>query len=65
MKRIEFKVNDRVEMKKEHPCGGREWLVMRTGMDIRIKCVKCSRMIMIPRSKFEKMVKRVIPQEED
>lgn len=47
-------------MRKPHPCGSAEWEVMRTGMDFRIKCLGCSRQVMLPRPKFEKGVKKVI-----
>lgn len=49
-------VGDIVTMKKPHPCGGREWRVLRVGMDFRAECVKCGRQVMMPRAKFEKGV---------
>ena len=30
-------------MKKNHPCGGNEFTVLRVGMDFRIHCKKCGR----------------------
>ena len=41
-------------MKKGHPCGGNEWEVHRVGMDFRLQCLKCGRMIMVPRKLAEK-----------
>ncbi|MCY6372257.1 DUF951 domain-containing protein [Clostridium ganghwense] len=58
----EFYIGDIVEMKKKHPCGSTEWEIIRLGADIKIKCLGCERIIMLPRSKFEKRVKRVIKQ---
>jgi len=55
-----FNVGDIVELKKEHPCGSKEWEVVRTGADIRMKCLGCSHQVMIPRPKFEKSVKKVL-----
>jgi len=55
-----YMVGDIVKMRKPHPCGGDEWEVMRTGMDFRIKCLKCGRQVMLPRPKFEKGVKKII-----
>ncbi len=55
-----YMVGDIVKMKKAHPCGSDQWEVMRTGMDFRIKCLGCSRQVMLPRPKFEKGVKKVI-----
>lgn len=57
-----FYLGDIVEMKKQHPCGSNEWEVIRIGADIKIKCCNCSRIVMIPRSKFEKDVKKIIKQ---
>jgi hypothetical protein len=57
----DFFVGQRVRMKKGHPCGGDIWEVIRVGMDFRIKCVQCGRSVMIPRSKFEKGVRQILP----
>ena len=60
---------DTLIMKKKHPCGSFEMLVLRSGMDFRLHCKGCGREFMIPRSKAEKNVKQVIsarpaPEEE-
>lgn len=57
-----FYLGDIVEMKKQHPCGSKEWEVIRLGADIKIKCCGCGRLIMLERSKFEKDVKKIIKQ---
>lgn len=57
-----FYLGDIVEMKKQHPCGSKEWEIVRLGADIKIKCCGCSRLIMLERSKFEKDVKKIIKQ---
>lgn len=51
---------DILEMKKEHPCGDRRWLVLRVGMDFRLRCQGCGREVMIPRKKAEKSLKKII-----
>ncbi|MBO8137149.1 MAG: DUF951 domain-containing protein [Desulfotomaculum sp.] len=61
---IRYSVGDIVKMRKTHPCGGDQWEIMRTGVDIRIKCTTCGRVIMLPRPKFEKSVKAVVSQAE-
>lgn len=58
----EFYVGDIVEMKKIHPCGSKEWELIRVGADIKIKCLGCERIVMLPRSKFEKNVKKIVKQ---
>ncbi len=59
---MNFSVGDIVQMKKTHPCGGTQWEILRTGIDFRIKCTTCGRMVMLPRTKFEKSVKKIIPK---
>ncbi len=53
-------VNDIIITKKPHPCGNNEFKVLRIGADFKIKCIKCSREIMIARSKIEKNIKKVM-----
>ena len=53
-------VGDRIFLKKPHPCGSSEFSVLRIGMDFKIKCAGCGREVMVPRSKIEKRIKRVI-----
>ncbi len=55
-----FEVGDVVEMKKRHPCGGWEWDVLRTGVDFRLRCRTCGRVLLLPRPKFLKGVKRKV-----
>lgn len=56
----EYTLGDIVMMKKPHPCGNNEWEIMRLGADIRIKCTKCGRMVMLPRLEFEKKMKKIL-----
>ncbi len=56
----EYEVGDIVLLKKEHPCGSKKWEIIRTGIDFRIKCLQCGRVVMVPRRKFEKSVKDVL-----
>ena len=61
---MDIQVGDHLLMKKEHPCGSREWLVLRVGMDFRMRCCRCGHEIMAPRSKIEKNIKSVRREEE-
>ena len=56
---LDVRVGDVLTMKKQHPCGSNEMLVMRSGMDFRLRCVGCGREFMVPRSKIEKSIKRI------
>jgi hypothetical protein len=60
----QFNLGDVVETKKEHPCGSKQWQVIRVGADFKIRCLGCSRIVMLPRPKFEKSVKKVIKSAE-
>lgn len=55
-----FNIGDIVETRKGHPCGSNNWEIIRLGADIKIKCVKCERIVMLPRGKFEKSVKKIV-----
>ncbi len=55
-------LGDIVQMRKAHPCGSDRWEIIRTGADIKIKCLGCGRIVMLDRPEFEKRVKRLITQ---
>lgn len=57
---VKFNVGDIVKMRKVHPCGSDLWQVTRTGMDFGMKCQGCGHFVMLPRVKFERMVKSVV-----
>jgi len=56
----EYNLGSVVIMKKPHPCGENRWEVVRVGVDIKIKCTKCNREIMLSRLDFEKKLKKVV-----
>lgn len=58
---MDVKVGDRLLMKKPHPCGCKEFLVLRVGMDFKIRCLGCGREVMLPRAKCEKKIKKLVP----
>ena len=43
MKIIRFTTEDVLELKKTHPCGSREFSVLRIGSEVRIRCKGCGR----------------------
>ena len=63
LKGVTFHIGDVVVMKKAHPCGRNQWEITRTGMDFGMKCCGCGHFVMIPRVKFEKAVKSIVPKE--
>jgi hypothetical protein len=57
---IEINAGDVVQMRKKHPCGGDTWRVVRVGAEIGIRCLACDRKVLLPRSTFERRVKRFV-----
>ena len=60
---MDIQLQDILVMKKPHPCGEKRWLVLRTGADLRIRCLGCSHELMTPRFKLEKNIRAVIRPE--
>lgn len=60
----EYNLNDKVIMKKGHPCGTNLWEIVRLGVDIKIKCCNCGRVVMIPRIEFNRKLKKVEKSED-
>lgn len=63
---MDIKIGDILEMKKPHPCGkpdNKKFEVLRVGMDIKIKCLACGHEVMLPRSKVEKNIRKILSAE--
>lgn len=60
MNNKEYVCGNIVEMKKGHPCGANEWEIVRLGVDIKVRCTKCNRIIMMPRTEFNKKLKKIL-----
>lgn len=57
---MDIRTGDILLMKKAHPCGSMRMVVMRSGMDFKLKCEGCGHEIMTTRAKCEKKIKSVI-----
>ena len=53
-----FELGDHIVMKKPHACGTNEWMVTRTGADVKLKCLACGRVIMLDRLEFLRGAKK-------
>ena len=51
---LNYEVGDIVTLKKAHPCGSKEWEILRVGADFRLKCMGCGHQIMVARRLVEK-----------
>lgn len=56
---MDVRLGDVLVMKKAHPCGSKEWKVLRTGMDFRLKCLGCDHEVLIVRGKAEKNIREI------
>ena len=63
MKTVKFSENDILELKKPHPCGNRQFTVLRLGSEVRIKCNQCGRDMTLPREKLEHAIRNLISAE--
>lgn len=61
---MEYHLNDIVQLKKPHPCGENRWRVIRVGMDVKVRCLGCGHIVMLPHEMFIKRLKRVLPDEQ-
>lgn len=57
-----FGINDILELKKTHPCGGKRFVVLFSGSDVKVRCETCGREMVLPRVKLEKSIKRIISE---
>lgn len=56
---MDVRQGDVLQMKKPHPCGASEMIVLRAGMDFRLRCAGCGREFLVPRQKIEKKIRRI------
>ncbi|MBQ7433855.1 MAG: DUF951 domain-containing protein [Lachnospiraceae bacterium] len=61
---MEYQIGDIVKLKKPHPCGSKEWEILRVGMDFRLRCLGCDHQIMVPRKLVEKNTRGLRKKEE-
>ena len=57
-----YEIGAILEFKKEHPCGSKRWKVIKTGVDYKLECLGCQRVIIVPRIELKKKVKKVIQE---
>jgi hypothetical protein len=62
---MDVSVGDKLVMKKQHPCGCNIFLVLRSGMDFKLKCEKCGHEIMIARKVAEKNIRQIVKENDN
>jgi hypothetical protein len=58
----DLKLNDILRLRKPHPCGGFEWIVIRLGADIGLECCQCGRRLMLSQRELSKRLKTILPR---
>jgi hypothetical protein len=61
----DLQLNNRLRMRKPHPCGSYEWTVVRLGADIGLECQGCGRRVMLTRRELARRIKVILPEESD
>ena len=61
---LELYIDDVVQLRKAHPCGGNTWRVVRLGAEIGARCATCGRKVLLPRAEFERRVKHFVSRGE-
>lgn len=56
---MKYKVNNIVTLKKGHPCGENKWEILRTGADIKLKCLGCDKIVWLTRLEFNKRIRKI------
>jgi hypothetical protein len=62
---LELRLGDRLQLRREHPCGSREWSVVRLGADIGLVCAGCGHRILMDRLDVERRVVAVVERGPD
>jgi len=57
---MDIRLDDIIRLRKKHPCGEDRWQVVRLGSETKLKCLKCNRHVLLPRSVLERRVKALI-----
>ncbi|MBR1470426.1 MAG: DUF951 domain-containing protein [Lachnospiraceae bacterium] len=53
---LKLQEGDILLMRKAHPCGAKEWELLRVGQDLKLKCTGCGHLVMVPRRKIERSI---------
>jgi hypothetical protein len=57
---VKLVLGDVVRTRKAHPCGGDQWEIVRLGADIGLRCLRCDRKVLMPRSKLERRIREFV-----
>ena len=55
-----YEIGDSVTLKKAHPCGSADWVVVRLGADIGLECRGCGRRVLLTRRELGRRTKKLL-----
>lgn len=58
--KMEAERGDVIVAKKKHPCGSSDWLVLKIGAEIRLKCRGCGRIVLLSPDEVKRMCKKIV-----
>jgi len=61
----DLQLNDLIRLRKPHPCGSYEWIIVRLGADIGLECTGCRRRVMLTRRELKRRLKAILPRGSD
>ncbi|MBV9356625.1 MAG: DUF951 domain-containing protein [Chloroflexi bacterium] len=62
---VDVHLGDVVRLRKEHPCGGTDWSIVRVGADIGLRCTTCQHRVLLARGQFERRLKLFVSHAAD
>jgi hypothetical protein len=61
----DLRMADVLRLRKAHPCGSLDWVVVRMGADIGLKCTGCGRRILLSRREVARRLKATVRRGEE
>ena len=61
----DLQLNDRLRLRKPHPCGSYEWIIVRLGADIGLECTVCKRRVLLSRRELSRRMKAILLKDDD
>jgi hypothetical protein len=57
---LDLRIGDVVRLRRKHPCGGFDWDIVRTGVDIGLRCQTCGRRVLLDRPTLRRRSERLL-----
>ena len=55
---MSYDINDIITTKKPHICGNDQWIIIRLGADVKMRCLKCGREVMMAKYELDRKIKQ-------